>query len=399
MEKPDRLHSIDAVRALALVLGVVMHAALSFIPGDTWLVADDSGSAAVDVLPHDDDPSVVASVSAYVIHVFRMTLFFLMAGFFGRMVACSRGGPGFLRTRMKRIGVPLLAGLPLSWLTMGLVNAWYFRDRQVTPQTGGATLPLVHLWFLYFLLWLYLGVIAVRAVVSSMDRDGSLRARYVDPAVRFVAGPIAPVVLGAPLFLVFLGTRDWSAWWAVSAPTGIVPNVPAVVAFATAFGLGWLVHRQAGILRLWARLMPWFLVVGVGATIACLAMIGVTPPLEGEPHEYPKVAYAASYVVAIWGLTLGVTGAAVRWTSGPSRLLRYLADVSYWVYLIHMPIVLGLQAVAAPLPWPWWLKFTLILVITMAVSLPLYHYFVRDTVIGTVLGARRRVEPAAPPAR
>lgn len=394
MGKSDRLHALDAVRGLALVLGVVMHAALSFIPGDTWLVADDSGSVASSVLVTDDSRSVVAPLLVYVSHVFRMTLFFLIAGFFGRMVACRRGSRGFLRSRLKRIGVPLLAGLPLSWLAMGLITAAYFRGRGAAPPSETSTIPLVHLWFLYVLLWMYVGVLAVRAVVSSVDRDGSARARFVDPAVRFVSGPLAPVVLGAPLFLVFLGTRDWSAWWAVSAPTGIVPNVPALVAFATAFGFGWLVHRQPGILQTWVRLAPLFLVAAVATTVACLAMTGVVPPLAGEQPEYPKVAYAACYAVSMWAWTLGLTGAAVRWASGYSRVRRYLADSSYWIYLVHLPIVLGLQALLAHVPWPWWLKFGLILVITFAVALPSYHFLVRDTVVGTVLGARR-AQPTA----
>ena len=44
----ERLHALDAVRGFALLLGVVFHAALAFLPGpQAWLVMEQSRSAAI----------------------------------------------------------------------------------------------------------------------------------------------------------------------------------------------------------------------------------------------------------------------------------------------------------------------------------------------------------------
>ena len=43
-EQGERLHGLDALRAGALLLGVVLHASLSFVPPQIWIVADDSRS-------------------------------------------------------------------------------------------------------------------------------------------------------------------------------------------------------------------------------------------------------------------------------------------------------------------------------------------------------------------
>jgi fucose 4-O-acetylase-like acetyltransferase len=98
---------LDAVRAIALLLGIVLHAGESFMPKNPmWAITDDS-------------TSVVPAIAAYVIHVFRMSLFFLMAGFFGRMALQRKGLAGFVRDRLERILVPLVVG----WSTSPLRSA------------------------------------------------------------------------------------------------------------------------------------------------------------------------------------------------------------------------------------------------------------------------------------
>ena len=92
----ERLHGLDAVRGIALLLGLVVHASMSWIPGAQhfWVVSDAS-------------PGEFAGLLFYVPHMFRMLLFFLVAGLFARM-ACERLGTlSFVRDRARRIAIPL----------------------------------------------------------------------------------------------------------------------------------------------------------------------------------------------------------------------------------------------------------------------------------------------------
>jgi peptidoglycan/LPS O-acetylase OafA/YrhL len=75
--------------------------------------------------------------------------------------------------------------------------------------------------------------------------------------------------------------------------------------------------------------------------------------------------------------------------SGFSPTRRYLADASYWLYLVHIPIVMALQVAVSPLDWPWPIKFATILVVALSVMLASYHLLVRYTFIGFVLNGRR----------
>jgi fucose 4-O-acetylase-like acetyltransferase len=80
MPSSDRLHALDAVRAFALLLGIALHATQPFVAGLPWITRE---------APSD----VLASVF-YTIHMFRMPVFFLIAGFFGRTMLERRAATG-----------------------------------------------------------------------------------------------------------------------------------------------------------------------------------------------------------------------------------------------------------------------------------------------------------------
>src|SRR6185369_3820573 len=93
-----RLDYLDATRAFALVLGIVFHACLSFMPVYMgWAVQDVSTS-----------PLVAKFVT--VSHSFRMETFFLLAGFFGHLTFHRKGAGDFVRSRLLRIVVPFVVG-------------------------------------------------------------------------------------------------------------------------------------------------------------------------------------------------------------------------------------------------------------------------------------------------
>ena len=63
------------------------------------------------VLPAQDvSQSTTLGVTFYVIHMFRMSLFFFIAGFFAHLVFHRRGARAFVKDRAKRILVPMTVG-------------------------------------------------------------------------------------------------------------------------------------------------------------------------------------------------------------------------------------------------------------------------------------------------
>lgn len=87
------------------------------------------------------------------------------------------------------------------------------------------------------------------------------------------------------------------------------------------------------------------------------------------------------------GLTIGFFK---RFFDRPNKMIRYLAESSYWLYLIHLPIVIFLQIAFAELPWHWSIKLTSISLLTVVISIVIYDLLIRSTVIGQILNGKRK---------
>ncbi len=177
--------------------------------------------------------------------------------------------------------------------------------------------------------------------------------------------------------------------------------------FGTAFGIGWIMQRQESLLAIFKKYWPFNLAIGVALTAYCLYLTGLKPDivaLSVDPSTqmasgWPRFSYAAAYTMAIWFWTFAIVGFALRYCSGLSQWRRYLADSSYWLYLIHLPIIFFLQVSMARWPLHWSVKFIMILATTTATGIVSYHYLVRATFVGKLLNGRRypRTNRAAVP--
>lgn len=386
-QNAERLHALDAVRGGALLLGIIVHLSMSFWPIPLWPI-------------RDIDPSSALLTSFGVIHIFRMSLFFVIAGFFARLLLEKRGPRGFIVDRAKRIAIPLVVGWPLLFAAFIAViiwsairsGTWEAMQAQAQPALSWGTIPLLHTWFLYVLLWLYAATLAVVGLVQLVDPKGRL-AGTADGVVRaLVKTQLAPLILGLPLFAVFAFEESWIQWGGIRTPdVGLVPNLAACVAFATAFGFGWLLHRQTDLLSVWRRWWPLYLVAAAGLSLVCSSYseLAANPSAIAEMGLMDRLWSSAVYPLATWTWSLGLIGLATATLTKENQTIRYLADSSYWVYLIHLPVAMVFQVLFANIAWPWFVKFPLMLAISMALMLLSYQLLVRNTFIGSVLNGKR----------
>jgi glucan biosynthesis protein C len=382
----DRLHGLDAVRGYALMLGVVFHATMSFLPGQSvWLVSDTERTPLLGGL-------------FFVSHIFRMTTFFLIAGFFAHMTFHKRGPKAWIIDRLKRIGLPLVIFWPIIIASILLAAGYavyvatgtFPTKPPPSPASQPGDFPLTHLWFLYVLLLLYAATLAVRGLVARFDRSGDFRRRVDSAVAALVRSPLSPAVLAIPAAAVLVATPTWLPWFGIPTPdTNIVPNLPAWTQFFTAFGFGWVLHRQPALLETWTRRWALNLAVAVALTAGMLAWMGLTPVTDPPKPGAEHLVLACGYALCIWTWTFGVIGAALRFLSGESPARRYIADSSYWIYIVHLPLVIVLQAAVSRLDWPWELKFTVVLGVGFAIMFATYELLVRHTFIGGVLNGRR----------
>lgn len=393
----QRFHSLDALRAFALLLGVALHAAMSFVvPPGHWVV----GTAKADTVP---------ALFVYYVHSFRMETFFLLAGFFGRLVVGRRGLAAYLRDRGIRIVLvfavllyPMKFALTAMWITGGRQTGWL----QLPPAAADLpwwrlalgtlareTLPainLTHLWFLYYLAIIIGLFVAARALARRLVRTDGAADRFIQAAFRRVGGSwLAPLALLVPVVPLLASMRGFD----IDTPDKTLAwHWPSLALYGLFFVVGWQLHRHADLLAAWGRRgavwLPLSLVVGLVAATMLAARIA------GKPWAVEHAAQMRWLTATGTGLTMclavgGWVGLFVRVFDRPRPWVRYLADSSYWIYLAHLPIVVPLQVGLAGWPVAWWIKWPVINLVAFPVLLLSYQLGVRRTWIGAWLNGRR----------
>jgi ABC-type multidrug transport system ATPase subunit len=176
----------------------------------------------------------------------------------------------------------------------------------------------------------------------------------------------------------------------------LIPQIPATVGFGTAFAVGWLVNRAATS-ALPVIQQRWLVHLALAAAVTTALLMVVHRHPLAEPG-FTKNAYAYLFGVAAWSWVLGLTGAALRFLSGYSAVRRYIADASYWIYIMHLPVVAAVQVWVSRWPLHWSVKFPFILVVSFAVLFASYHWLVRPTFVGVLLNGRKYPRTRGTPA-
>ena len=396
---PERFHALDALRAFALLLGVCLHAAIAFIdPPTRWAV----GTAT---------PATIPALFAYYVHCFRMEIFFLLAGFFARLVIGKRGVPAFLRDRAVRIVLVFLVALyPMKLLLSAcwIVGMAQTGTLHLPPEAAGLPLwqlalgsfgleswpriNLTHLWFLYYLASVTALFLVVHRLGSLVVPPAHAARRMLHKLFRRVAASwLAPIAL--PLLTVpLLGAM--SGFDIDTPDTGFVWHGPVLTLYGLFFALGWLLHRHQDLLATFAR--RWAVYLPLSLAVGYVSARGLGLRMEGGTWAGAHATSLRWATVCGTSLTMalavpGWIGLFVRFFDRHRSWVRYLADSSYWVYLVHLPLVVALQIAFFHWAAPWSIQWPLINAIAFPVLFLSYHVLVRTTWIGAWINGRRPV--------
>ena len=382
----QRCHSLDRLRAAVMMLGVVRHSAMSYVP--TVFAGWPYRDAHADILVH---------WLIVFIRVFQLPVFFAIAGFFAAYLLETRGIRAFLRQRWSRIGVPFLVAWPVLAVTMFFVTQFASRFSSVPPthvysleeftSPGALRYMFMHLWFLYHLMILY--VVAGGLSVLARRIPANMRARLMDFFESVVhRGGIVVLALLAGVMLYPMQS------WAIDYYAGPLPPLRLLGLFGLFFAFGWLVFHRREVLEGFKRPAWSFLAAGIICSVGYLAFfeLGCNPNPGRTCTGTSEVLHPGAVVflsLSMWLLTYGLFGLFLRYMSHPSPRWRYMADASYWIYIVHVPFVMLLPLLFANVPAPGIVKVALVGTMATGLILVIYRYFVRSTFIGEQLNGRR----------
>lgn len=385
---PAEMENALVVLRVATTLFVVLyHVGLTYMATPLrltlWVVYDQPGQTVFDAF-------------IYWVNGFAMPVFFLAAGVSAPAACESRGARVFLKHRVNRLLRPLLFGcltvLPLSYLLWGYglmvsgrctlydISSWRFSP-QVRPYLYG----LGHLWFLEYLFLVCLvwcGGWSLRRAFVSRSATGT---GAEDGFSRILASPWRPLLFAVPTGLIFLVDSDTM----LRVDNTIVPNVFRLLHYTFFFTVGAWIGKVREPKRLFIPRSTFYLSASlvVFAVMLPLLLRHAAAPL----HGWPRLAYCGLAALFPWLTVFGSLGVLLRLVRGRGAVMRFLTEASFWVYLVHVPIVAFAQLVLLGFAWPTPLKFLMVSVVAIILSLLSYEFMVRRSLIGVIInGARKR---------
>ena len=376
-QQPSRLLYLDNLRAFAMIVGVFFHAALAYSPMaySLWPSANPEQHWAFDLF-------------AWASHLFRMPLFFLLAGFFSALLLAKQGWKTFFNNRLYRIALPLLLFLPLLTVLVGFVVQFGIGHVEQKPpflqfiqsflsQAEPTAMPLstMHLWFLYHLLFLYLLTWCGKTLI---------RERFL----------LWLLQLPENLLLLLMILAAIPALFAVSvpfpAPEWIFLALWALWFYGLFFALGLAIFQKPALLQQMEPNRLFYVLIGgisYGFYYACLPT-SLLP--ETQPQGLLKFCLTVFEAISAVLWTIATLLYARRWFNFSHRFLRYLSQVSYWVYLVHLPLLFFLQFLLTDLSLPLAVKYLLSSVGTIALCLLSFHLLVSWNGLAKMVGGRQQ---------
>jgi peptidoglycan/LPS O-acetylase OafA/YrhL len=338
------MYFLDNLKVLLTVLVVLHHAAQPYGPGGGWWIASD---------PYDLIDLLVLGIFMAVNASFFMGLFFMISAYFVPSSLERKGAAKFMKGRLVKLGVPILIFMIGVFPVMGYL------------LEGKPSISLGHLWFLALLLIFsaaYAAYWLIKKPSSKVKRAFPGNAAIVAFAVAmalmtFVVGIVSPENSWVPLGLF--------------EPYHITQYVMLFAAGIIAYREGWIDAIPGATAKLWSRvaiLMPVLLLV-VG--------------LVTDSKEFSGGLTLASLLGTTWEAFMCVSMCIALlalfknrfYAQGP--IAKALANNSFTVYLIHIPMIVLLQYMLIGVAIDPLIKFAVVGAIGVPLVFATSHFVIR----------------------
>ena len=359
----ERFHGLDFLRAMAMLMGLVFHASmLYYIP----VMADgfkDFGVSSATM------PSMEAWLSAivYWLHSWRMTVFFMISGFFTALVLSKRTTRHFIKDRFVKLAITTVLFASLFDLMDGRFDG-----------------KLEHIWFLYYL-FIFSCITGFFAALKSSSKNTdtlhhSTKAIIILLIIATVLVAIRPALdqldgghvgvashyhtikLGG--FLYFFA---WfcSGMWLYSNRFLLISANSTILTILTILSL----IAAAGVFYI---LLPdlsgiW----GYGAI-----------PAETEAEAF-RISLLKGLNAVLWAVFFTLATHQIMKKS--NKLLDWLVTLSFPIYIFHLTPCIVLSAVLIGMGLSQFQVLVGVVVGTFAISVVLYYLLIKFTPLSWII--------------
>ena len=371
MMADNRIHSIDSLRALAMLSGVLLHALTLYLEP-----IDGSGLR------------LWAGALMTWITTWRMPLFMIISGFLVVAALRKRSTASFFSNRLFRVGSPLI----LLWIFIPKVNEnaspmFSAPDIFVWIENGSvSSVHLGHLWFLLYLLLFCIITLIIRNSVS--DR-----------------------ILALMNFKIYRPT--WLLFWipvltllSIFSKTGaLFLEVPLVLSnlfsdlnwasfgyLFVFFVIGMQLYQNQNLLQQLQKIPFIFLtLLPFSLTPLVILTLGAEKPeafIFTDRLELLSAHLFASVSTLL--LCLGIIGLAQKLLDAHNRFISFFTKLSYPIYFFHHVFIYSIGGMLVLAGWNSLLAVIVNCLIAIAFSILLYYVFVKFTPLDWIFNGYKR---------
>jgi glucan biosynthesis protein C len=370
-----RIVGLDLLRSSMMMLGLFMHSSLTYglSVKEFWHINDINAT------------NIFFDIAALFIHYFRMPVFFLLGGFFGALLYHEKGGRYLLLNRTKRILIPAIVSNIILWpliilshfyaaskadITNELINRFHYENTisyYLIPRNS------FNLWFLYYY---YIITIIFWTISRYIIFKPKVFIKMKSIFIKIIQNQLFVLILfPLPIMIVLLLFHLKF----FETPPDFTLDIPSLIFYMLCYSFGWFLYKNKNIFQ--SLSLKAGLFVGAGIILFGVKLITITN------ENYCLSVFLNSYISVL--LVLGLTGLANRIHQSYSPIIQYLSYSSYWIYLIHVPIVIFLSGFLIGFHLNVFIKFTIVLTLTFMISILSYHFLVRGTFIGKYLNGKK----------
>ena len=351
----ERHYGMDWLRIGAFQLLILYHVGMAFVPWDYQIKVA-------------TPPIAWATIPMFLTSPWRLPLLFVVSGYASSALLAKQDGTmAFLRSRLIRLGIPLLFGMavivvpqPWVWLVThyGYNHGFaYFvaHDYYRFQTIDGVAMPTwMQLWFVAYLL-VYTFTFAVLLTLPNRWRRAG--ARIVE---RVLAGPLL-LPIGV-LWVYLIRTHVGRGWEESHA---LVGDWSAHAIYFPAFLFG-MALRGSDVLH--AAIRRWWSTAAVAAVIGWLILAAVefTWPGDAVAPSWVWPLYDMARPVECWGAIVALIGVADRYWNIENRWRPMLAEAVFPFYIIHQTIIVVFGYWLLPTATSAVERFTILVSVTIA---------------------------------
>jgi peptidoglycan/LPS O-acetylase OafA/YrhL len=367
----SRVYFLDNLKALLAVLVVLHHSAQPYGPGGGWWIASDTNQTTIDF--------IVLGLLMALNMSFFMGLFFMISAYFLPASLDRKGPQKFMKDRLVKLGVPILIfmlgvfpvmdyflhnyGQPITNFYLSYINIFNSQSQ----------LSVGHLWFLAMLL-----IFSAVYIVYWLFNKPSSNKKRTFPGNEAIFAFIMAMAFISFVVRIWAPINYWVPFFNLFEPFHITQYVMLFAAGIKAYKEGWIYAIPETAAKLWSNiaiLMIILLPVAIFVTNGMQFSEGV--------KIFSGGLKLASLIGSIWealtcmSMCIALLALFKNRFSSQGRIAKVMADNSFTVYLIHIPIIVFLQYLLIGIAIDPLIKFTIIGAIGILLVFVISHFVIR----------------------